>query len=404
MNGKGIVLRKILVMSLIFVLMATAMSAGIAPTSANPEKTEFAKGIDKPMGFAFDPDGRLFVGNRDRGEVFGPITVGDNPPPVYASGLGTVADIAFDKDGYLYACDDYSGNIYKVPPGGGEVPPFFTGGTFAGAEPDPNSLNIAPPTVTGSKAKPGDLIVMDRDYDSYAKRHIVAISLEEPTTGEVTLLAGPEELPAVPSDGDFGPDGKFYATTEGGTIFTLDADGVVTTFGKFNLNSISSLSINPVNGDIFVGGADKIFKIDPHTKDIIVFAKDIGEISWWSALAVSPDGSTLYVGDASAHAVYTITTVAPTATAMSTPTPLPSPSLTPATISDSDGDGWDDEHERRAGTNPYNADTDGDGICDPEDPNPLVASRATPMVPGFEVIFAIVSMLIAVACLQRKKR
>ncbi len=59
------------------------------------------------MGFAFDPDGRLFVGNRERGEVFGPITRGDNPPPVYASGLGAVADIAFDEAGYLYyACND----------------------------------------------------------------------------------------------------------------------------------------------------------------------------------------------------------------------------------------------------------------------------------------------------------
>lgn len=58
------------------------------------------------MGFAFDPDGRLFVGNRERGDVFGPITRGDNPPPVYASGLGAVADIAFDEAGYLYACKD----------------------------------------------------------------------------------------------------------------------------------------------------------------------------------------------------------------------------------------------------------------------------------------------------------
>ena len=94
----------------------------------------------------------------------------------------------------------------------------------------------------------------------------------------------------------------------------------------------------------------------------------------------------------------------PTSAPMPTPTPSPSPSLTPTTIPDSDGDGWDDEHERRAGTNPYNADTDGDGIRDPEDPNPLVASTPTPMVPGFEAIFAIASLLIAVACLLRKKK
>lgn len=43
----------------------------------------------------------------ERGEAFGPITRGDNPPPVYASGLGAVADIAFDEAGYLYyACND----------------------------------------------------------------------------------------------------------------------------------------------------------------------------------------------------------------------------------------------------------------------------------------------------------
>jgi len=55
-----------------------------------------------------------------------------------------------------------------------------------------------------------------------------------------------------------------------------------------------------------VGGADKIFKIDPHTKDIVVFAKDFGVVPWWSALSVSPDGKTLYVGDSNADTVYTI--------------------------------------------------------------------------------------------------
>jgi hypothetical protein len=57
------------------------------------------------MGFVFDPDGRLSVGNRERGEVFGHITRGDNPPPV-SSGLGAVADIASNEAGYRYACND----------------------------------------------------------------------------------------------------------------------------------------------------------------------------------------------------------------------------------------------------------------------------------------------------------
>lgn len=38
---------------------------------------------------------------------------------------------------------------------------------------------------------------------------------------------------------------------------------------------------------------------------------------------------------------------------------------------DSDGDGWSDDREEKAGSDPFNADTDGDGYWDPLDPNPL---------------------------------
>ncbi len=45
---------------------------------------------------------------------------------------------------------------------------------------------------------------------------------------------------------------------------------------------------------------------------------------------------------------------------------------------DTDGDGWTDEQEKTMGTNPYNRDSDQDGINDPEDPNPLVEDEITP--------------------------
>jgi len=45
---------------------------------------------------------------------------------------------------------------------------------------------------------------------------------------------------------------------------------------------------------------------------------------------------------------------------------------------DSDSDGWSDGKEKMMGTNPFNRDTDGDGIADPADPNPLVPEKKTP--------------------------
>ena len=44
-------------------------------------------------------------------------------------------------------------------------------------------------------------------------------------------------------------------------------------------------------------------------------------------------------------------------------------------IKDSDGDGWTDDQEKLMQTDPYKIDTDGDGIKDSEDPNPLVSGK-----------------------------
>lgn len=45
---------------------------------------------------------------------------------------------------------------------------------------------------------------------------------------------------------------------------------------------------------------------------------------------------------------------------------------------DSDGDGWSDAQEKLMGTDPKNVDTDGEGIWDPKDPNPLIAEAPIP--------------------------
>lgn len=59
-------------------------------------------------------------------------------------------------------------------------------------------------------------------------------------------------------------------------------------------------------------------------------------------------------------------------------------------IEDSDGDGWSDEQEQRAGTNPYSVDTDGDGIWDPKDPNPLKAEEIESFISTGLVIFGLI--------------
>ncbi len=67
-------------------------------------------------------------------------------------------------------------------------------------------------------------------------------------------------------------------------------------------------------------------------------------------------------------------------TAPPTPTPTPTPltSTSSGGPRDWDGDGWSDFREILEGTDPENPDTDGDGIWDANDPEPLVSSVATP--------------------------
>lgn len=52
------------------------------------------------------------------------------------------------------------------------------------------------------------------------------------------------------------------------------------------------------------------------------------------------------------------------------------------------------------GTNPCSVDSDGDGLKDPEDPNPTVPEEKKT---GFELAFAIAGLL-AVAYLLRKRK
>lgn len=67
---------------------------------------------------------------------------------------------------------------------------------------------------------------------------------------------------------------------------------------------------------------------------------------------------------------------------------------------DSDNDGWSDEKEKIMGTNPYSRDTDGDGIVDSADANPLVAEKK---IPGFTSL-ALLTGLGAGFLIERNRR
>lgn len=110
-----------------------------------------------------------------------------------------------------------------------------------------------------------------------------------------------------------------------------------------------------------------------------------GTTSWSKSVVFNSGANTIYVRatDTSGNTKETSVTISytppavpptpdPATTTPVTPTPTTQPTSTPK---DSDGDGWSDEQERTAGTNPNNADTDGDGIWDSKDSNPLVAEN-----------------------------
>ena len=68
-------------------------------------------------------------------------------------------------------------------------------------------------------------------------------------------------------------------------------------------------------------------------------------------------------------------------TPTTTPTPISTTQPTSAS-KDSDGDGWSDDQELAAGTNPLKADTDGDGVWDSKDSNPLVFEKSEQIQAG----------------------
>ena len=141
-------------------------------------------------------------------------------------------------------------------------------------------------------------------------------------------------------------------------------------------------------------------------------ANNIGDWDWIIVRKFTSSEPTIALG-----VVQIISTPTPTPTQTSPPTTTPTittttqPTSQPtATPKDSDGDGWSDEQERTAGTNPLKVDTDGDGIWDSKDSNPLVVESSTTTSPKSTETsnsylyagIATVLLFVAVVALRRK--
>ena len=108
----------------------------------------------------------------------------------------------------------------------------------------------------------------------------------------------------------------------------------------------------------------------------------LGTTSWSKSVVLSSGSNAIYaratdiagnIQETSMSVNYNPPTPTITTTAIpTTPSPTPQPTTIPK---DSDGDGWSDGQERTAGTNPLKVDTDGDGIWDSKDSNPLVVEE-----------------------------
>jgi hypothetical protein len=69
---------------------------------------------------------------------------------------------------------------------------------------------------------------------------------------------------------------------------------------------------------------------------------------------------------------------------------------------DADNDGLSDEQERILGTDPLNPDSDGDGIIDSQDPNPLVPSKAEPSRLGMLKWVVVILVLVIIVAIVLK--
>jgi hypothetical protein len=306
------------ILVLVITSMVITVSAYIPPDFEFPAgylvEQVLAPLISKPLAIAINSDGEIFVTGHDDGDVYHVHEDGSVTSSVYSVGIYHRA-MDFDTEDNLYVVSDTA--LWKVAPDGTAtllVSDFDAYQLVVG--PSGDIFALGPGTTDVLRVTPGGVVSV------YATGFIQANDVEvNPITGEVYVAdwgtgdifrANPDgtitPISAGPADNTFiaiSPEGKLYASYNGGLLQVSYADGTRTILpwassggGSYNCDlTISLIEFDQqgriVSGDYTLGDIARL-NLEEETIEVLVQ----GNVNP-TALAVAPNEGGVYIGQPS---------------------------------------------------------------------------------------------------------